>query len=209
MDLNGISELTEKFSLDKILGGDFTAFWSLFYLALSIAVYSVLIYHFYRYIARRDCFKPSIKKHSTTISFLKYAFLFPFVAIIFFMGFSLMLLFLSKSIEVQVVLSTAFAIILAIRITAYYTDDLSRDVAKMLPFALLGIFLIDPSYFVFDDVIARINTLPEFINTAIQFIIFLIIVEWILRIILVARYKIFPKKENTNVKGKNKIPSSC
>ena len=85
-----------------------------------------------------------------------------------------MLLFLSKNIEVQVVLSTAFAIILAIRITAYYTDDLSKDVAKMLPFALLGIFLVDPSYFAFDDFIARINSLPEFINTAIQFIIFII-----------------------------------
>ena len=195
MDFSGISELTEKFSLDKILGGDFTAFWSLFYLALSIAIYSVLIYHFYRYIARRDCFKPGEQKHSTAVGFLKYAFLFPFVAILFFMGFSLMLLFLSKNIEVEVILSTAFAIILAIRICAYYTEDLSRDVAKMLPFALLGIFLVDPSYFAFDDVIERINSLPDFINTAIQFIIFIIMVEWILRAILISKNKIFPKKE--------------
>ncbi len=195
MDFSGISELTEKFSLDKILGGDFTAFWSLFYLALSIAIYSVLIYHFYRYIARRDCFKPSEQKHSTSVGFLKYALLFPFIAILFFIGFSLMLMFLSKNIEVEVILSTAFAIILAIRICAYYTEDLSRDVAKMLPFALLGIFLVDPSYFAFEDVIERINSLPDFINTAIQFIIFIIIVEWILRAILISKNKIFPKKE--------------
>jgi hypothetical protein len=201
MDFSGISELTQKFSLDKILGGDFTAFWSLFYLALSIAIYSVIIYHFYRYIARRDCFKPTKIKYSKTVGFLKYTFLFPFVAVLFFMGFSLMLLFLTKNIEVEVILSTAFAIVLAIRITSYYTEDLSRDVAKMLPFALLGIFLVDPSYFEFGDVIARFNLLPEFVNTAIQFIIFIIIVEWVLRAILIARYKIFPRKEKAAVEG--------
>ena len=65
----------------------------------------------------------------------------------------------------------------------------------MLPFALLGIFLVDPSYFEFSDIVDKFNSLPEFVNTAIQFIIFLIIIEWILRSILIIRYRIFPKKE--------------
>jgi hypothetical protein len=196
MDISSsLNELTKEFSLDKILGGDFTAFGSLLYLALSIAIYSMIIYHFYRYVARRDCFKPSNMKHTKTVGFLKYTFLFPFVAIIFFMGFSLMLLFLAKDIEVGVVLSTSFAIILAIRVTSYYTEDLSKDVAKMLPFALLGIFLVDPSYFEFSDIIDKFNSLPEFVNTAIQFIIFIILIEWILRSLLIIRYKIFPKKD--------------
>jgi hypothetical protein len=196
MDISSsFNELTKEFSLDKILGGDFTAFGSLLYLALSIAIYSVIIYHFYRYIARRDCFKPSKTNHTKTVGFLKYGFLFPFIAIIFFMGFSLMLLFLAKDIEVGIVLSTSFAIVLAIRVTSYYTEDLSKDVAKMLPFALLGIFLVDPSYFEFSDIIDKFNSLPEFVNTAIQFIIFIIIIEWILRSLLIIRCRIFPKKE--------------
>jgi hypothetical protein len=200
MDLSGINELTREFSLDKILSGDFTAFWSLLYLASSIAIYSVLIYHFYRYIARRDCFKPTKNKHTTTVGFIKYAFLFPFVAILFFIGFSLMLLFLAKNIEVGVVLSTSFAIVLAIRITSYYTEDLSKDVAKMLPFALLGIFLVDPSYFQFSDIVDKFNSIPLFINTAIQFILFIIIVEWFLRSLLIIRHRIFPKKEEACAK---------
>jgi len=191
VEFTGINEFSEHLSIDKIMSGDFSGLISVFYLAIAIAIYAVIIYKFYRYIARRDCFKPS--KHK--IGFLKYFFLFPFVAVVYFMGFSLMLLFLSKDIEIGVVLSTSFAIILAIRITAYYTEDLSKDLAKMLPFALLGIFLVSPSFFEFQDVVDKINSMPEFVNTAAQFIIFLIIVEWILRILLTIKRKILPKKE--------------
>jgi hypothetical protein len=93
------------------------------------------------------------------------------------------------------VLSTGFAVILAIRIASYYNEDLSKDVAKMLPFALLGIFLVDPSYFNFDITMSNINSLPQNANIIAMFIFFIIIIEWILRVALILRYKIIPKKE--------------
>lgn len=187
-DLIQVSEkFRANFSLEEILSGNFSAFTAVLYLAISIAIYSVIIYHFYRYIARRDCFKPSKHKHSKTIGFLKY----------FFLGFSIMLLFLAKDIGPDIVLSTAFAIVLAIRICSYYTEDLSRDVAKMLPFALLGVFLVSPSYFEISDIGVKINQLPDLINVAATYLFFLIIIEWILRILLNIRYFLFPKKEKT------------
>lgn len=195
----GLSELTEHLSLDKVLSGDLSGVISLFYLAILIAIYSVIIYHFYRYIARRDCFKTGKCKHSKAVGFLKYFFLFPFIAVIFFLGFSMMLLFLARDISLDLVLSTSFAIVIAIRITAYYTEDLSKDVAKMLPFALLGIFLVSPSYFLMEDITNKINALPELINIAVRYIVFIIIVEWILRTLLTIRYAIFPKKEEATV----------
>ncbi len=197
-DLIQVSEkFRANFSLEEILSGNFSAFTAVLYLAISIAIYSIITYHFYRYIARRDCFKPSTHKHSKTIGFLKYFFLFPFVVIIFFLGFSTMLLFLAKDIGPDIVLSTAFAIVLAIRICSYYTEDLSRDVAKMLPFALLGVFLVSPSYFEISDIGVKINQLPDLINVAATYLFFLIIIEWILRILLNIRYFLFPKKEKT------------
>ena len=196
------SEFSENLSLEEIMSGNLSGIASVFYLAIAIAIYAVIIYKFYRYIARRDCFKPSTRKHTKTMGFLKYFFLFPFVAVIFFMGFSLMLLFLSKEISTEVVLSTSFAIILAIRITAYYTEDLSKDLAKMLPFALLGIFLVSPSFFKFQDVINKINEIPNFVNTAVQFIVFLVIVEWILRSLLTIKNVILPKKDKERINEK-------
>jgi hypothetical protein len=193
---NGFSsELLEHLNLPGIFSGDLSAFEGLFFLILMIAIYSIVIYHFYRYIARRDCFKPSKFKHTKAVGVLKYLFLYPFVAMLFFMGFSVMMIFLTKTYEITRILEIAFAIIVAIRITAYWTEDLSKDVAKMLPFAMLGIFLVDPGYFTFDLAKARIEALPPHVNEIIQFLILIILVEWILRLILAIRYAIKPKKE--------------
>jgi len=192
---DGINNLFANFSLDKILQGDLSLFIWLFSIIIMIAVYSVAIYHFYRYIARRDVFKPSESKHSKAVGFLKYFFLFPFVAILFFMGFSMIFIFLTENYTVLQVLYVTFSIIVAIRITAYYTEDLSKDVAKMLPFAILGIFLVDSSYFSMETVTTRLNEIPNNINAIIQFVILIILVEWILRIALNIRYAIVPRKE--------------
>ena len=191
LPFEGINDLFGNFSLEKILSGDLSLFTWLFSLIIMIAIYSIVIYHFYRYIARRDVFKPSERKHSKAIGFVKYFFLFPFVAFLFFVGFSLMLIFLTRSYSILDVLYIAFAIIVAIRITAYYTEDLSKDVAKMLPFAILGIFLVDSSYFSMETVTERLNALPDSINAIIQFLILIILVEWILRIALNVKRAIF------------------
>jgi len=195
LDIGELNNLLDKFSIEKIFSGDLSLFTWLFSLIIMIAIYSVIIYHFYRYIARRDCFKPSKRKYSKAIGFLKYTFLFPFVAILFFMGFSLILIFLTKSYDIAHILYVAFVLVIAIRVTAYYTEDLSKDVAKMLPFAILAIFLVDSSYFSIDSLTERINSMPDYINQIIQFILLIILVEWILRIALTIRYAISPKKE--------------
>jgi len=196
-----VSEWARNFSPEQILSGNLEAFQALFYLIIMIALYSIAIYHFYRHAARRDCFKPSRRKHSKLVGLCKYFFLFPFVAIFFFLGFSLILISLTKesSYDVSGILSLSFAIIVTIRITAYYTEDLSKDVSKMLPFAVLGVFLVDSTYFSIDKVIERISTLPEYVNMIIQFIILIIIVEWILRLSLNLRYMLFPKKGDVSI----------
>jgi hypothetical protein len=78
------SEWAAQFSIEDIFRGDFSSFLPLLYLAISIAIYSILIWHFYRFIARRDIFKFSPKKYVRAIAFLKYSFLFPLVAVGFF-----------------------------------------------------------------------------------------------------------------------------
>jgi hypothetical protein len=195
MAFNNISDWMNNFSPDKILSGDFSWLEPIFYLAISIAIYAIIIWHFYRFIAKRDCFQTGECRFPKIVGFFKYSLLFPFVAIIFFLGFSLLLLVLTRNYETVQVLTTSFAIVLSIRITAYYNEDLSKDLAKMLPFALLGVFLVDPSYFRFDLTWTNFNSLPQYINEIIMFIFFLIIIEWVLRILLTIRYIILPSKQ--------------
>ena len=77
LETEGVNQLFENFSLEKILSGDLSLFTWLFSIIILIAIYSIIIFHFYRYIARRDVFKPSKRKHSKAIGYLKYALLFP------------------------------------------------------------------------------------------------------------------------------------
>ena len=195
------SQWAAQFSVGDLFRGDLSAIVPILYLAISITVYAILIWHFYRYIAKRDVFKIASKKHSTLTISLKYGLAFPLLVSLFFVGFALMLLFLANDLEIATILSTAFAIIIAIRITAYYKEDLSKDVAKLLPFVLLGVFLVDPAFFKWNDILAKIDSLPNFFTLCFQFIFIVVIIEWILRgtLILVCRVK--QKKQSPSIEA--------
>lgn len=184
MEIGNFTANLLNFTSNQVLNLDFSGLMSVFYLVVLIAIYSIFIWHFYRFISRKNCFKIKERKHPGLIGLLKYFFIFPFVAFLFFFGFAMIMLFLTKNLTIEGTLSASFAVIVAIRITAYYNEDLSKDLAKMLPFALLGIFLVDPSYFSFQDVVNKVYSLPEMLSLCVQFIVFIILVEWFLRFTL-------------------------
>lgn len=184
MAFENLSDMMQQLTFENLLSGDFSAFIPIFYLAIAIAIYAIVIWHFYRFISRRDFFEFSGNTHPGAVAFLSYFFLFPFVAIVFFIGLSLMLIFLTKSFDICALLSTSFGVIIAIRIAAYYNENMAQDVAKLLPLALLGVVLVDPSYFNLEDILDKIYALPDAFILCIQLLLFIIVIEWILRIFL-------------------------
>ncbi len=127
--------------------------------AVGVAIYAVLIFNLYRFMSRKDIFNldfsgfeershPVFRKTLHLIFYVaKYLLIFPLFAFFWFGVLVVMVAFLSKTEEVKDLLLIAMAVLTAVRVTSYYTEDLSRDIAKILPFALLGIFLINLSYF--------------------------------------------------------------
>jgi hypothetical protein len=207
MQFEKLSNLAMDFSINDILSGDPEFFIPIIYLIVSIAIYSIMIWHFYRFIARRDCFKIESKDHPLIMSILKYFLFYPIIGFLFFTGFSTMILFLTRDYSIPVVLSTSFGIIIAIRLTAYYNEDLSKDVSKMLPFALLGLVLVNPSYFSIEDIIVKLYQLPSFYAQVIQYILLIVIVEWILRSVLAVKNRLFIKKQSSSHGRKISLPS--
>ena len=57
MDFEGFSNLFSSISSENILEAEPSTFIPLFYIIIMMAIYSICIWHFYRFIARRDCFK--------------------------------------------------------------------------------------------------------------------------------------------------------
>lgn len=72
-----------------------------------------------------------------------YGLVFPFLAYVWFWVLVAMLTFLYNTKEPQELLLISMAVLTAVRVTAYYNEDLSRDISKILPYGLLGIFLVN------------------------------------------------------------------
>ena len=205
LQIESLKETVVNFSIQDLINGDTSFIVPVFYLVISVAIYSILIWHFYRYIAKRDCFNIPNTNHSKAISIFKYFLIFPFVAFLYFAGFSTMLLFLTRNYSIAVILSTSFGLIVAIRLTAYYSEDLSKDVAKMLPFALLALVLVDPSYFHVKDIVLKFEMLPLFFSQVVQYIILIVFVEWFLRICLSGKQWIISKKGSPSMKRRSMV----
>ncbi len=139
---------------------------------IGVAIYAVLIFNLYRFMSRKDIFSldfsrfeqsthPVLKKTLHLIFYIaEYLLIFPLFAFFWFGVLVVMVAFLSKTREVEDLLLISMAVLTSVRVTSYYTEDLSRDIAKMLPFALLGIFLIDLRYF-------DLSTSADLLNRAV------------------------------------------
>ncbi len=91
-----------------------------------------------------------------------------------------------KGIKCHRVSGTIFfismALISAIRISSYYKESLSKDIAKLLPFTLLGIFLIDTTSFSWNQSLNLIKQMPQLITPILYYLIFSAGLEFMLRV---------------------------
>ena len=161
---------------------------------LGITVYAIFVFKFYMFVASRDMFKLNIARYEGSrfrgahilyqfgFYALKYIILFPAIAFFWFAVLALILTFLSKEQLFSEILLMALATVSAIRIAAYYNEDLSKDLAKILPFAVLAIFLIDASFF---SVSGSLDTLKEADDNSeniLYYLAFLVVLEFALRL---------------------------
>ena len=109
--------------------------------------------------------------------------MFPIIIFFWFAVLAIFLGFLGKDQSTESILLVSIALVSAVRITAYFTEDLSRDLAKMLPFALLGVFLVDRSYFKLDVSLDLLRHVPDFWQLLVYSLLFIVALEVILRII--------------------------
>lgn len=107
---------------------------------------------------------------------------------------------------VDTVFLVSSSLIIAIRIAAYYNEDLSKDLAKLLPFALLGIFLLSPTFFSLDEVMQRLSEIPNFVIQIAAFIVVAIAVETSLSILYLIKVKFFGRKEKKSKTSDSEQP---
>jgi hypothetical protein len=158
-----------------------------------ILVYSLFIWKFYQFLARREIIQMNLSqynysKHPGLEKFLalalytlEYLIILPFLVLFWFAILSIFLLVLSESGNTQQILLISAAIITATRITAYISEDLAKDVAKILPFTILATFIIKIDFLNLDAVWGRLAQVPDLFYHILIFLIFIFVVEFILR----------------------------
>ena len=158
-----------------------------------IAIYAVFIWKFYKFLACKEIIQinlsqynhsthPGLEKFFAIILFtIEYLVILPFLVLFWFTKLSLFLLLLSKSINAQQILLISAAIIASTRITAYISEDLSKDLAKILPFTVLAMFIIGEDFLNTEFLFGKIIQIPSLFNNILIFLIFIFLVEFILR----------------------------
>ena len=171
--------------------------------SLGMVVYGIFIWHFYRFIARREIITLPLTKYQTdgkkitslAAYVIKYIIVFPVVITAWFVVYSLFMFFLAPEISGEFVFLIVISLVVAIRIAAYYKEDLAKDLAKMIPFSLLGVFLISTSLFTVEQLLERIDSFVPFIGKIASFILFAMGIEAVLRILFLIKRKILPVVE--------------
>ncbi len=169
---------------------------ALFVVAMS--VYAIFIFRFYRFLAAKDIFKLDVSKHNNSsfklvkktiglgLYIVKYMIMFPVFAFFWFLVLAVLLSFMSKDQQVENVMLVSMAIVGAIRVAAYYNEDLSRDLAKISPFAMLGIMLIDSSILAsLSTSISNIRQIGSNFELILYYLILIVAMEFVLRFIYV------------------------
>ena len=162
---------------------------------VGMCIYAIFVFKYYRFVASKDMFGLDLSRFEersfrwarsilhVILYAVKYLMVFPVFAFFWFAVITLILAFLAKDQSFSETLLVALATVSAIRVTAYYDEDLSRDLAKILPFAVLAIFLIDASFFSIRESLDILKEAGNYTEKIVYSLGFLVLLEIVLRLL--------------------------
>lgn len=168
-------------------------FINLFLISLIIVIYAILIWKFYRFISKRNLIELDLRQYNKlshrgmakTVSILlftlEYLIILPFMVFFWFSMFTIFLIILTTGIELNTILQISATIIVAIRMTAYYKEDVSKEISKLLPYTLLAVSIIRGGIFSFDKILGQLFAIPNFFPKIFSYLFFIFVMEFLLR----------------------------
>jgi len=172
------------------------SFVNLFLLVLLIVLYSVFIWKLYRFISKKNIFELNLNQYNkaghpalakvvaSAFYLLEYIVILPFLIFFWFAVFTLFLVLLTNNLQLHTILIISVTIIAAVRMTSYiptYGEDLAKEIAKLLPFTLLAVSLLNPGFFDFEIVLSHLSEFSVLSGTVFNYLLFIVVLEIILR----------------------------
>ena len=156
---------------------------------LFLAIF-IMWYFYHRQLTRKNLFEiPKIDSISKFINFItrllyfsKYLIIFPLYSFIWFLIFSFLLVLIARTRPIGEIMFFGIVIVSVTRIAAYVSPKLAEDMAKLLPWALIIVFLTDPTSITIESIQTSFNNFVQEIPNVAKYLIFIAFVEWGLRI---------------------------
>ncbi len=180
-------------TLRALFSGETSLILTLAFFTAVIVVYSVFVFYFYQFLAKKNLIEfnlsqynkysnPSIVKFFAFIFYIvEYIILLPVVTFFWFSVLAILILLLSKGIGTATILLISAALVASVRVTSYVNEDLSRDLAKMLPFTLLAIAITTAGFFNIGALLSRISEIPSLFYNIPYYLLFIVAIELIMR----------------------------
>ncbi len=196
INITGATAGLRRMSLSELSVTDFlVASKPLILYIIGMTVYAVFVFKFYRFLARRDILELETEKYYSKYEgavekFFRSVFyvlenlvLIPVLVFFWFLVLSVLLMFLSKNTGIDMVLLMSASIVAAVRITSYYNENLSQDLAKLIPFALLCIFLVENQGLSTQTAVGFLRDIPAIFSYMVYYLLFVACLELVLRVL--------------------------
>lgn len=168
---------------------------NVFLLGAGIALASLFIWKFYDSLSRRDLIRLHLRQYNTSehpglhrffaalLYLIEYIIILPFLVFLWFAGLSFILYLLSEQRDVQQVLTTTTAVVIAVRLLAYQGGGVAKDLAKMFPFTALSLFLLTDVSLSVESVLVQAGAIGELFIPLLSFLGVIVVVELLLRVL--------------------------
>ena len=180
--------------LISILPNGFAKFVNLFLLVILILIYVFFVWKFSSFISRKNLIDLNLNQYNKSkhpffekifagvYYIIEYIVVLPFIVFLWFAVFTIFMILMNQSLPLDTVLLVSASVVTVIRIASYYSKELARNVALILPFNLLAFSLLTPGFFQFEQIIGNLSRAPTLISDILIYLVFIIGLEILLRI---------------------------
>ena len=175
-----------------------------------VAIYAIFVFYFYRFISRREIIPAwYLKKDTKEISNLgligyiaAYTTLFPIILFVWFFVLGYFIFIVAQNMPLHLAFFISMAVIGVVRIISYFKEEASKEVAKMIPFAILSFFLTstaiytDPNFIEPEELLSGVTHFTQNPTLVLPYVAIVVIFEWIFRVIFMTKRKFLPVTES-------------
>lgn len=191
--------------LSKIPAELGTLFFIIFH-AITIVSYVLFAFTSSKYLARKNIFGLNLNQYNKSthpilskmyglfLYTLEYLVILPaFIILWFYLLAAFLSLFLAGT-SASLILLMAATLTVSVRILTYINEGMAHDVSKVVLLVFIAFSIISPQFSDINATIAVISQIPSILNHILYYLIFVLLLEFLMRIVYISY--IFIKGEN-------------